>query len=70
MEKIWEARHISREAEEKASHVNRRVDDAQLSKLKAKKEVRSLKVEVKRLESELSKSQPDAEARLSAEKKV
>ncbi|KAG1370930.1 hypothetical protein COCNU_16G000240 [Cocos nucifera] len=51
-EAIQEARHISKEAKEKATQASRRADDAKLSKLKAEEK---LKMEVERLESEFSK---------------
>ncbi|KAG1335558.1 hypothetical protein COCNU_03G016770 [Cocos nucifera] len=66
VEVIKEVRRLSKKAEEKAAQINRRVDDAQLSRLKAEDETRSLKKRVKRLESELAK----AEARVFKERKV
>ncbi|KAG1327540.1 hypothetical protein COCNU_01G014740 [Cocos nucifera] len=67
-EVIWEVWRVSKEAKEKATEATHKADDAQLSKLKAEEENRSLKEEVKRLESELAKAQADAEAQLLAEK--
>ena len=56
MEAIREARWISKEIEEKTTQATRRADDAQLSKLKAEDENKSLKVEMKWLESELARA--------------
>ncbi|KAG1330661.1 hypothetical protein COCNU_02G006290 [Cocos nucifera] len=63
---MHEARHISKEAEEKANQVNRRADDAKLSKLKVEEE---LKKKVKQLKSKLLKTRSYFEAQLDAEKK-
>ncbi|KAG1366566.1 hypothetical protein COCNU_13G003560 [Cocos nucifera] len=65
-EVIREVRCLSKEAEEKASHANRRVGDAQLSRLKAEDETRSLRKRVKQLESELTK----VEARMLGEREA
>ena len=64
---IYEAQQISREIEKNAAQATQRADNAQLHKLKAKEENKSLKKEVKQLESELFKSQADSEAWLSVE---
>ncbi|KAG1353995.1 hypothetical protein COCNU_07G001070 [Cocos nucifera] len=58
---MHEARCILKEAEEKTNHAIKRADDAELSKLKAKEE---LKKQVKWLESELLKGAKDVKERL------
>ena len=67
---IREIRCLSKDAKEKAAQATRRADDAHLSRLKIEDENRSLKEEVKRLESELAKARCDAETQLLAEKKT
>ncbi|KAG1370944.1 hypothetical protein COCNU_16G000380 [Cocos nucifera] len=54
---IREVQCLSKEAEEKAAHANRRADDAQLSRLKVEDETRSLREMVKLLEFELTKAE-------------
>ena len=63
-----EAWQILREAEEKAAQAIHRADDAQLYKLKAEEENKSLQAEMKQLEFELTKARPDTEVRLSVKK--
>ncbi|KAG1331931.1 hypothetical protein COCNU_02G019000 [Cocos nucifera] len=57
VEIIREVRRLSKKAKEKATYANRRMDDAQLSRLKVEDEIRSLKERVKQLEFELTKTE-------------
>ncbi|KAG1359614.1 hypothetical protein COCNU_08G010600 [Cocos nucifera] len=66
VEVIREVRRLSKKVEEKAVQANRRMDDAQLSQLKAEDEIRFLKKRVKQLKFELAK----AEARMLGEREV
>ncbi|KAG1362327.1 hypothetical protein COCNU_10G005460 [Cocos nucifera] len=63
---IREVRYLSKEAKEKAIQANRRVDDAQLFRLKVEDETRSHRERVKQLEFELAK----VEARVLGEREA
>ncbi|EHA8587624.1 hypothetical protein COCNU_scaffold002855G000010 [Cocos nucifera] len=65
-EVIREVQRLSKEAKEKIAQAHRRMDDAQLSHLKAEEESRSLRERVKQLEFELTK----AEARVLGEREI
>ncbi|KAG1361791.1 hypothetical protein COCNU_10G000100 [Cocos nucifera] len=68
VEVIRKVQRLSKEAEEKADQATRRVNDTQLSWLKAEDENRMLKEKIKQLEIELSKARHDVKARLLVEK--